>query len=138
MKKICFEVEGKPIGKGRPRHTRTGHIYTDKKTENYEARIWYACKKAMAGEPPSEEALSVEIDQCFAIPASASKRAKAAMLAGEIRPTKRPDIDNVIKSVLDGCNGAAWVDDKQVVRIKARKVYAEEEKVVVTIRGVAE
>ncbi len=29
------------------------------------------------------------------------------------------DIDNYVKSILDGCNRIAWIDDKQVVEVHA-------------------
>lgn len=37
--------------------------------------------------------------------------------------TTKPDIDNIIKAVLDGLNGVAFKDDKQVTSIKATKFY---------------
>ena len=47
----------------------------------------------------------------------------AACLSGEIWPCKRPDADNMLKAVLDGCNGVVWKDDCQVVQLYATKVY---------------
>ena len=32
-----------------------------------------------------------------------------------LRPTKMPDVDNILKAVLDGLNKFAYADDKQVV-----------------------
>lgn len=32
-----------------------------------------------------------------------------------------PDIDNLIKAILDGLNGIAWEDDKQVVEVRAQR-----------------
>ena len=37
--------------------------------------------------------------------------------------TKKPDLDNLVKSVLDGLNGIAYVDDNQIIDIEARKEY---------------
>ena len=37
------------------------------------------------------------------------------MLEWEIRPTKRPDLDNIAKAVLDALNGLAYQDDSQIV-----------------------
>lgn len=39
--------------------------------------------------------------------------------------TRRLDIDNLIKMVLDSLNGYAYYDDKQVVAIRACKEYAD-------------
>lgn len=37
------------------------------------------------------------------------------MLAGEIRPTKKPDMDNVVKIIADSLNNLAYYDDTQIV-----------------------
>lgn len=39
------------------------------------------------------------------------------------RPSKKPDVDNIIKIVLDGLNGIAYDDDKQVVYASCKKMY---------------
>ena len=49
------------------------------------------------------------------IPASKPKKFKAAAMAGEIRPTTKPDLDNLLKHLKDCCKGIFWQDDKQVV-----------------------
>lgn len=55
------------------------------------------------------------------------------MLAGKIRPTKRPDADNVLKAIADGLNGLAYHDDAQLVEMKGAKYYDAIEGVRVTI-----
>ena len=40
---------------------------------------------------------------------------------------KKPDLDNAIKSILDGLNGVAYYDDKQVVQISATKMWTQEQ-----------
>ena len=49
-------------------------------------------------------------------PKSVSKKKREAMLKGEIRPTKKPDWDNVGKIVADSLNNIAYDDDSQIVR----------------------
>jgi Holliday junction resolvase RusA-like endonuclease len=66
---------------------------------------------------------------------SASKKARAAMLSGAIHPTKKPDLDNVIK-ILDALNGVAFTDDALIVSITACKVYADTSGLDVTIAPV--
>lgn len=120
----AFVIEGNPVGKGRPRWSGR-HMYTPSTTQQYEMAVARACKKAMGGLRPKTTPVRVLVNVYKKIPAHVSKAAYVAMLSGEVRPMTRPDLDNVVKSVLDGCNGIAYEDDCQVVVIVARCVYAE-------------
>ena len=59
------------------------------------------------------------------IPQSKSKKQKEKMLAGEIKPVVKPDVDNVAKSILDALNGIVYLDDKQIIELDIKKIYAE-------------
>lgn len=128
MASYTFEVPGKPKGKDRPRFFN-GHAYTPKETKDYEKLVSsnYRLNRKMEGE------LTVRILMYFKPPKSTPKYKLSDMLKGYIRPRIKPDIDNVIKIILDGLNGKAWDDDKQVVEIFAAKFYDENERVEVTI-----
>lgn len=41
------------------------------------------------------------------------------------RPSVMPDLDKLVRAVLDSLTGIVWFDDGQVVEIHASKVYAE-------------
>lgn len=129
---IEFFVKGKPVGKGRPRFTRTGHTYTPDRTRRYEQAVACECRKAMKGREPSSLPQHVSIGVSLMPPKSWGKAKRAKALHGEIKPGK-PDIDNYLKAVLDGCNGIAFRDDSQVVSVYAVKEYAETEGVRVVI-----
>ena len=58
------------------------------------------------------------------------------MVAGDIRPTKKPDFDNVTKAVCDALNGVAYDDDSQIVDAMARKFYSEQPRIEVIIKGI--
>ena len=73
----------------------------------------------------------------FKIPASASKAAKARMLEDRLRPTKKPDVDNIIKIVLDALNNTAWHDDAQVTDVICEKHYGIIPRVEVTVPTLA-
>lgn len=139
---MTFTIDGEPVGKARPRiyHTNgTTRAVTPEKTKEYERKVKLAYWGQFGhGMLYLTEAISVEIVAGYKIPQSCSKKKRAAMVAGEIRPTKKPDIDNVIKSILDALNGIAYSDDKQVVSVSATKYYAEEPKTIVIIKEVAE
>ena len=140
QRQILFVVPGVPRGKGRPRFTRTGHAYTDDGTALYENRIFLACKEAMEcwDNEPFEEPVELSITATFSVPLSAPKGRRAAMEQGALLPAKKPDLDNILKAVLDGCNGTAYLDDRQVVAIRARKVYGAAPGVAVLIRAAGE
>jgi Holliday junction resolvase RusA-like endonuclease len=137
---ITFRVDGPPRGKGRPRaSSRGGHVrlYTDEKTITYERQLAEACKADMVlwDIQPLTGPLKVTVAAFFTPPKSATKKAKADMLAGVTMHTVKPDLDNIVKC-LDGINGIAYVDDAQIVQIEAAKAYAEAAYVEVTIQEV--
>lgn len=121
-----FTIPGEPQGKARPRVVRTGGVsraYTPEKTVNYENYVKLEFQR-QCGVPFVMGPLSVEIVACFGVPASASKKKTAAMLAGQVLPTKKPDCDNIIKIICDALNGLAYKDDAQIVHVSIRKKYA--------------
>jgi Holliday junction resolvase RusA-like endonuclease len=78
----------------------------------------------MRGRTPVTGPLALTVVAMLAIPKSWSKKKQAAALAGQERPTARPDWDNFGK-VTDALNGIVWVDDAQVVEAMVIKRYAE-------------
>jgi len=125
---VIFKVPGKPQGKGRPRFARRGKFvstYTDKKTKTYENQISDIAMVAMGASEPLKTPLVAFIYISYPIPASYSKTRKADCLSGLERPTKKPDIDNIVKAFLDSMNGIVYVDDAQVVDLFTTKVYGE-------------
>lgn len=125
---ISITVPGPPCAKGRPRiSTRGGfaRAYTPAKTVAYEGLVALAGETAMAGASPYAGAVVMEVTARFAIPVSWSKRKRAEAAAGVVRPTGKPDCDNLLKAIGDGLNGIAYRDDAQVVRASIVKLYAE-------------
>lgn len=122
---IVVELAGTPIGKGRPRFSRkSGTAYTPAKTRSYEEALGYAARAAMVGKKPLTGPISVHVIASFPIPASWPKKKQAAARAGEIRPTVRPDWENVAK-VLDAFNKIVWEDDAQIVSGLITKDYSD-------------
>lgn len=125
---IEFVIPGEPVGKGRPRafHMGSGiRMHTPDKTARYENLVSLSAAAAMDGRAPIAGAVEVEIVLLTVPPASWSKKKRAAALAGEIRPTSKPDADNTLKAIADACNGVVWLDDKQITDVLLRKRYAE-------------
>ena len=119
---IFITVPGTPVGKGRPRVTRHG-TYTPQKTKDYESLIEWSWAKQSKVRIPDGTPIAIKILAFFPIPKSYPK--KKACAAKGTPYMKKPDIDNIVKSVLDGLQGCAFKDDSQVYRISAVKFYSD-------------
>ncbi len=108
---LSFNIPIKPKSKGRPRAGRHG-FYTDKATKEYEDAIrnFYI----NSGLPKFEG--NVQISATFM-----ADHIHVQMTAVKEESKLRGDVDNYVKSLLDGLNGVAFDDDKQVVNLKAFK-----------------
>lgn len=143
-----FIIDGDPVGKGRPRVTRRGITYTPAKTKHYEAWVVASYSQALREQGQRQEDVFIEkgkkigivINALYPIPKSYSKKRINSIVMGNEHPTKKPDLDNIIKIILDALNGVAFHDDAQIVELRASKGYAmekdEEGKVIVTIEEV--
>lgn len=129
-----FVVPGKPQGKARPRFdSRRKVTYTPQKTKDYEELVRSSFIMSCKGSAPLEGAIRARIIAFYPIPKSATKSVRKAMADGKIYPTVKPDLDNIIKAVLDALNGYAYKDDAAIVDIKVKKRYSEKPKVFVTL-----
>ena len=119
--KHTITIPGLPVAKGRPRFTRSGHTYTPDKTRQYEALV-RSCFDTQCGAPfAPEQPVFVMICAYFSIPKSYPKYQRLA-LDGAFH-LKKPDADNVAKSVLDALNGHAYPDDSAVQIAGVYKIY---------------
>lgn len=133
-----FTIPGEPTGKARPRVVRNGgfsRTYTPEKTVSYENLVKVEFQR-QGGRMLKDGPVKMWVTAWYGIPRSASKRKQAAMAAGYIRPTKKPDCDNVAKIIADALNGLAWKDDSQVVMLHVEKHFGEVPGVEVEIREV--
>jgi len=80
-----------------------------------------------------EGEVKATIKAYFGIPKSISQKRKKLMIDGKVRPTKKPDADNIAKSVLDSLNGIAYKDDSAVVALQVDKYFDENPRVEVTL-----
>ena len=121
-----FIVDGKPQGKQRPRFSRISKtVYTPTKTAKYEKQIAKAYTESGGKCIPADCYVSVSVSAFFPVPKSYSKKKRENCLERILRPDKKPDMDNILKVVLDALNEVAYEDDKQVVELIGRKYYTE-------------
>ena len=123
---LSFWIPGQPIGKGRPRFAR-GRAYTPPITHRAEMKVAAIASGAMieAGLKPFTAPVSCVIVARYRIPPSWTKAKQADAQAHKIVPGK-PDLDNVLKLILDACNGVCFEDDAQVAWIEAIKTFSDE------------
>lgn len=138
MDKVKFTVLGEPKGKGRPRFsTQTGRAFTPKQTVNYETLVHTEYMVQCKGfRFPDDAMLDMRILAYYSVTKSGKKKEKAQKLANVIRPTKKPDMDNVVKMVADALNQVAYKDDTQIVDCQVRKFYSEQPRIEVIIQEV--
>lgn len=117
MTLITFTISGVAIPKARPRATKIGNravMYTPAKTKQFENYV-----KLVAAQHAPEEllitALEVRLDFLFHRPKSLPKKIRYH--------TKKPDVDNLAKSVLDALEGIIYVNDAQVISLQVTKDY---------------
>ena len=129
-----FEIIGEIVGKERPRvNTYTNMVYTPNRTKEYEKLVQQYFKIKYPNHIMIENRISIEIIAYMKIPKGTSKKRENLMLEGIISPTKKPDIDNIAKSILDSLNKFVFKDDNQVCKLLIEKRYSKEEKVYVKI-----
>jgi Holliday junction resolvase RusA-like endonuclease len=132
-----FVIPGEPFGKQRPRASRRGnfiHMYTPEETVAYEEFVRECFNKEHKDKSLVGE-LKIHVVAYFTIAQSLSKIKKQHMLAGLIRPVKKPDWDNLGKIVSDALNEVAYHDDSAIVDAHVEKFYSDEPRVEVSIIG---
>lgn len=139
MQKLKFEVPGSPIGQGRPKFsTINGHAkaYDPEKSRNYKAYVKLLATQAMReqGFTMIEGPCCLDILAFFEVPKSKSKKFKERALMGIERPTKKPDLSNIVKGIEDALNGLAYKDDSSIVYLSVAKHYSEVPRVEVILQ----
>jgi Holliday junction resolvase RusA-like endonuclease len=137
---ISFAVPGEPKTKGRPRATlrrRGSRIFADAYTpkETIEAEKLFAARcLEFAPDTPLKGPIAIDLGFVFSVPDSWPKWQREAALRGEFHHIGSKDVDNVAKLALDAMNGVFFVDDKQIVELRATKSYGAVPRTRVTLR----
>ena len=108
---VTVFVPHKPVPKGRPRMTRRGRVFTPKRTLDAETLV----AEAWGDNPKFTGNVGI-------VMLLGSDGTLITVFPHEAEPQKlRGDIDNYVKTMMDGLNGKAWDDDKQVTYLVAEK-----------------
>jgi Holliday junction resolvase RusA-like endonuclease len=100
---LSFVISGPPVGKGRPRLGKGGHVHTPQQTAIYEKTVKVYALRAMA------LARWQRVDS-----------GRIAVLLRVYWPdARRRDLDNVAKCATDAMNLVVFKDDSQITEIHA-------------------
>jgi Holliday junction resolvase RusA-like endonuclease len=137
---ITISLAGAPQGKGRARAVRRGNfvqMYTPEKTRTYEGMIRVAAMQELGDRPAFDGPVEFVLRAVFPVPASWSERKRQMAITGEIKPGKKPDLDNIAKAWNDALNGVVYRDDSLICSMTLDKRYGPQALVVVTVRAVS-
>jgi Holliday junction resolvase RusA-like endonuclease len=124
---VSFIVPGHPFGKQTSKSTKHGRRhYTPQETVRYENLVMMQAMQAMQDRPPVDIDVGLMFVAVFPVPDSWPAKKRAAALAGDIRPTKKPDLSNIQKALEDGMNAVVFKDDSQITESGgSKKIYGE-------------
>ena len=118
---LHFYLRLKP--EAQKRHRTYGRIQVDPSKE-YKNFLKLQLLEKYHGTP-LKGALVVNVTFRMPIPSSTSKKRKEAMRAGEIPHVKRPDLDNLVKALLDALNKTIIEDDSQIFSLYMKKTNSD-------------
>ena len=136
---LRFTVPGEPYGQPRPRFSVANgkvHTYNTDESRNYKTQVKLIAQTAAKKHGwtfAETEGVGMNVYAHMGIPKSETKKFHEAAVVGDIRPTKKPDADNIFKAVSDALNGVLYKDDKQIIHARIEKHYSDEPRVEVEV-----
>ena len=121
---VSFTVSGEPVAQGRPRFSNRGgfvRAYDPKKSKDAKQHIRYFATQSMRENGNEPLGGPIIMKAQFGIPMPKSQARKRNPRPRMWRE-KKPDLDNLIKTVKDACSGVVFLDDNQVVKVVAEKI----------------
>lgn len=127
-----FFIPGPPFGKARPRRGKYS-TYDPSCNKEYEAKVKAAYLEARGMVDPSNTPIILMVKAFYPIPETAKRKRKPdKIIEGDICMMK-PDVDNILKSVMDGLNNVAYFDDRQVYDVRCTRTYSDNPGIEVTL-----
>ncbi len=134
LRSTSFFVPGKPQQKGSTKslmHPRTKKIVTMSANKNlklWEATVRLKAREAKDWSGVSDKAIGVDVAFLFPRPRcdyGTGKNSETLKDGAPQKYIKNPDLDKLVRGVLDGLSGVLFTDDRQVTKILATKHYGE-------------
>lgn len=127
--------DGEPVAWARPRLSRSSRKrFTEDKHRDAKESLEYAFLRAGKIRFAKSDPLAVSISFSFLKPAR--DRHKPSLSDRDRHKPTKPDIDNLIKLVLDAGNGTLWHDDNQVSSLVAEKVFGDRAFTYICVKGI--
>lgn len=114
---VKITVPGRPVPKGRPRFGKGGKVYTPDRTKEYETLVGWCAKQKLKKPLEGNVAIYIRV---------------------YVKNNVFPDIDNIAKAIMDGMQGIAYHNDRQVSYLVIQRIQGEEEKVDIELEEVGE
>ena len=117
---LPFTVYGVPRPQGSKRHVGNGRmVESSTRVAEWRTLVAHTASIAQAGRPVIEGPVTVDVVFGFGLPKQPGTR------RSQDPHTSRPDLDKLVRAVLDALTGVVYTDDSQVVELSARKVWVE-------------
>ena len=133
--KLEFTIDGDVQAQQRPRFSRQGGFvktYDPPESAKYKKYVAQVAEQYKLDELIGS-AMKVTIDVYIRIPKSYTKKKRLQIENGELLHIKKPDIDNILKSLTDGITSVLWTDDNLIVELIGRKHYSDNPRAEVVI-----
>ncbi|RXK19069.1 RusA family crossover junction endodeoxyribonuclease [Macrococcus sp. DPC7161] len=121
-----------PMASPRPRFSKVGNFVKTYMPSSYTKHKEFIQKQM----PQLLINGSIKLTVLFEMPMPKSWSNKKRKEKNKSHHTNKPDIDNLLKTVLDAANGHMWLDDNQIVEIHSAKRYAEIPKIKIKLEEI--
>ena len=111
---ISFSVTGQPVPQGSIK-VINGHVIHTRGSALAAWRSAVALEARKAGAFPTRAPINLNMTFVLVKPRTVKRNS----------PTVPPDLDKLIRGVLDALTAIAYTDDSQVIEITAKKIYGE-------------
>src|SRR5918992_1269283 len=123
MPSVTVAGTAQPAGNVR-RNPRGGGLYqANKKLRPWQELVGGIVHAARELRPPTGEPVALSMRFRFSRPRSHLTKGGGLTKAARRLPSTRPDIDKLVRGVLDALTGTLYIDDGQVVALYTEKAY---------------
>jgi Holliday junction resolvase RusA-like endonuclease len=128
VKPFIAEILGPPVPLARPRFSRNGTWDPQKEIK---ARFHWEIFRDMGRLDPLRGPLALDVHFHMTLARSCSKKRRRELIG--FPHAQKPDLSNLVKFIEDVMEGTLFLNDSQIVSIKAQKTYSENPKTVIKI-----